>query len=92
MTKKELRTFVARKTGIKKKDVEKVLDCFYETVGDELAAGRYVQITGFGSFEARKRIARTAINPQTGEEVAVPETVAPTFRAGKTLKEKVRRV
>jgi len=49
-----------------------------------------VQITGFGTFEARDRKARTARNPQTGEEVKVAATRVPAFKAGKAFKDQVK--
>jgi len=52
-----------------------------------LAAGDAVRLTGFGTFEARHRAARRAMNPRTGRDVLVPESVRPVFRAGNTLKQ-----
>ena len=52
--------------------------------------GQKVQLTGFGTFEARDRKARTARNPQTGEEVKVAATRVPAFKAGKAFKDAVK--
>jgi DNA-binding protein HU-beta len=60
-------------------------------IAAELRRGRKVQITGFGSFEPRRRKARTARNPRTGRAMTIKASVAPVFRAGKSLKDLVNR-
>ena len=80
MNKAELIAQMAAKAGLSKADAEKALNAFTETVGETL---------GFGTFEAKNRAAREGRNPQTGETVQIPASVAPTFKAGKALKDKV---
>jgi DNA-binding protein HU-beta len=70
-----------------KKDVEKVVNAFFETVEGALKAGDKVQLIGFGTFEVRDRQARKGRNPQTGEEINIPATKVPAFKAGKALKD-----
>ena len=55
-----------------------------------LLAGLRVQITGFGTFEARKRKARSGRNPRTGESIKIAASKSPSFRAGKGLKDGIR--
>ena len=65
MNKAELITSIAQKTGMSKKDTEKTLNGFIESVEEALLRGEKVQLVGFGSFEVRERAARKGINPQT---------------------------
>ena len=48
-----------------------------------------MQLVGFGSFEVKKRAERTGLNPKTMESIAIPASKAPTFKAGKALKDAV---
>jgi DNA-binding protein HU-beta len=89
MNKVELISNVADKSGLTKKDSEKAVNAVFETIQETLAEGERVQLIGFGTFEVRTRKARKGRNPQTGEEIEIPETVVPAFKAGKTLKEAV---
>lgn len=88
MNKSELITALAVKIG-SKKDSERFLDAFIETVADTLAAGDKVQLVGFGTFEVREKASREARNPLTGETMFIPAKKAPAFKAGKALKEAV---
>ncbi|MFO7945866.1 MAG: HU family DNA-binding protein [Armatimonadota bacterium] len=81
---------VAEKTGFTKKDSQAALDATLEAIQDALQRGERVQLTGFGTFETRDRKARKGKNLQTGEEITIPATTVPAFRAGKTLKEAVK--
>ena len=90
MNKKALVDKVAKKTGIKKKDVKKIIDATIDTIIETLTKGEKVQLVGFGSFEVRKAAARKGVNPQTKEPIQIPERKVPKFKPGKTLKEKVR--
>ena len=89
MNKTELVAAMAKDTNLSKKDVEAVLKSFIDVVTDELKKGEKIQLVGFGTFEAKNRAAREGRNPQTGETVQIPASVAPTFKAGKALKDKV---
>ena len=90
MNKTKLIDAMAEKSGLTKKDAEKALAAFIETIQEGLAAGEKIQITGFGTFEISERAARKGRNPQTGEEIDVPALHAPKFKAGKELKEAVK--
>ena len=91
MNKTELINVITKRTHMTKKDAEKVLTTFAAVVADELAGGGKVQISGFGTFEASERAARKGRNPQTGEEIEVPATRIPKFKAGKELKAAVKK-
>ena len=90
MTKSELITAVAEKSGTSKKDADKLIDAFVSTVYETLAEGDKVQIMGFGSFEVKNRAARKGVNPSTGEAIDVPAGKSPVFRPGKAFKEAIK--
>lgn len=81
---------VVSKTGLDKKDAASAVDSLFEVVTETLAEGERVQVIGFGSFEVRDRAARKGRNPQTGEEIQIPATRVPAFKAGKGLKDAVK--
>lgn len=89
LNKAELITSMAEKSGLTKKDSEKALNAFIESVEETLAQGEKVQLVGFGTFESRRRNARKGRNPQTGEEIDIPAANMPAFKAGKALKDKL---
>ena len=89
MNKAELVAELAKKASVSKKEAEAVLNAFTETVGEQLKKGEKITLVGFGSFEAVKRAARKAINPQTKKEIKIPATKAPKFKSGKALKDLV---
>ncbi|PWM76941.1 MAG: hypothetical protein DBY32_08895 [Phascolarctobacterium sp.] len=89
MNKTELVAAVAEKTGLTKKDAEKALGALLETIKEEVAKDEKVQLIGFGTFEARKRNARTGKNPQTGGAIEIPAATVPAFKAGKAFKDMV---
>lgn len=91
MNKSDLIAAIAAKTGSTKKDAEATLNAFVDVVTESLVKGDKVQLVGFGSFEVRKRAARKGRNPQTKEEIKIPASKAPVFKAGKALKELVNK-
>ena len=91
MNKSDLVNAIATKTGATKKAAEESLNAFVSVVTDALVKGDKVQLVGFGTFETRKRAARKGRNPQTGAELKIPASKAPSFKAGKALKEKVNK-
>ena len=86
MNKAELVSAVAEKTGMSKKDSEKAVNAAFDTITEALAAGDKVQLVGFGAFEVKERGARIGRNPKTKEEIEIPATRVPVFKAGKVLK------
>lgn len=91
MNKMELVAAIAEKTGITKKSADESLKALIDTVTDALVKGDKVQLVGFGSFEVRKRAARKGRNPQTKEEIKIPASKSPVFKAGKALKDTVNK-
>jgi DNA-binding protein HU-beta len=91
MNKSELVAELATKTGVTKKAAEGSINAFLEVVKESLAKGEKVQLVGFGSFEVRSRAARKGRNPQTKEEIKIPASKAPVFRAGRDLKDLVNK-
>ena len=85
MNKSDLVAAIAAKTGDTKKGAEDSLNAFVSVVTDALAKGDKVQLVGFGSFEVRKRAARKGRNPQTKEEIKIPASKAPVFKAFMSL-------
>lgn len=91
MNKSELITSMAEKSELTKKDTEKVLKAFIESVEEALSKGDKVQLVGFGTFEVKERAARVGRNPRTREEIHIPASKAPIFKPGKDLKDLVNK-
>lgn len=91
MNKKELIDSVSSSTGETKRTVSEVLDATIDSISRAVTKGERVSLPGFGTFERRARSARTARNPRTGEEIKVPATKVPAFKAGAAFKDSVGR-
>jgi DNA-binding protein HU-beta len=89
MNKTDLVDAVAKTTKLSKKDSELAINAVLSTITDTLADGEKVVLVGFGTFEVRNRAARKGRNPSTKEEIHIPASKAPVFKAGKNLKERV---
>ncbi|MDO5141561.1 MAG: HU family DNA-binding protein [Eubacteriales bacterium] len=89
MKKSELVTLVAEQVGLSKKDTEKTIDTVFAAIGDALAQGDKIQLSGFGTFETRPRAARTGHDPRTGDPIEIAAAIVPAFKPGKALKDKV---
>ena len=90
MNKTELVAAVAEKAEISKKDADKAVTAFIDSVVDALKADDKVQLVGFGTFEVRARDARTGINPLTKEKIQIAASKAPAFKAGKAFKDAIK--
>ncbi len=90
MNKTELIASIANAAEISKKDAEKAVAAFIDSVTGALKKGDKVALIGFGTFEAKKRAARTGKNPQTGAEIKIPATTVPSFKAGKAFKDALK--
>jgi DNA-binding protein HU-beta len=90
VNKAELISAVAEKSELTKKDAEKAVNALVSVITEALAANEKVQLVGFGTFEVRERAERKGRNPQTKEEIIIPASKAPVFKAGKALKESVQ--
>ena len=89
MNKAELIAAVAEKASLSKKDSEAAVNAALDAITAALKDGDKVQLVGFGSFEVKKRAARTGRNPRTKEVVEIPASQVPVFKAGKALKDAV---
>jgi len=89
VNKTELVANVAETAGLTKKDAEKAVNALFTTVQQALIEGDKIQIIGFGTFEVKERAARTGRNPRTGEDIKIPASKNPVFKAGKALKDAV---
>lgn len=86
MNKPELIAKVAEATDITKKQAEEITNALIDIIMKSLKEDKVV-ISGFGTFEVRKRSKKIGRNPQTGEEIIIDSSNAPVFKAAKTFKE-----
>ncbi len=89
MTKADIVEQIAARTGLTKTDTALVVEGVLESLKDALITGKTVEIRGFGTFKIKKRAARRARNPRTGEPVTIPEKFVPTFKPSRELKDAV---
>lgn len=90
MNKTDLIQLVAEKIAFTKKDSERAVNAVLTSIMETVADGEKVQIIGFGTFERRERAAKIGRNPSTGEQINIPATNVPVFKAGKGFKELVK--
>jgi len=92
MTKSELIAILAEKyDNLYHRDVERIVNCFFDTISDALARGDRVELRGFGAFSIRHRDARRGRNPRTGEGVDVDAKNVPFFKMGKGMRERLNK-
>lgn len=89
MTKADIVDRVANGTGLTKLETEAIIEGFFKTVIEALKEGKGIEIRGFGSYRIKKKNARIARNPKTGDQVNVPEHYVPTFKFSREFKEMV---
>jgi DNA-binding protein HU-beta len=87
MNKAELVADVAERMSEPKAKAEEAVDAVFEAIKDELKRGGDIRLPAFGVFDVKDTAARTARNPQTGEEVKVPAGKKVRFKPGKALKD-----
>jgi len=75
--------------GLSLRDIEHIVDVFFDEISGRLAAGGRVELRGFGAFSTRARTARTGRNPRTGASVAVAAKRVPYFKPGKEMRERL---
>lgn len=90
MNKTEFLKAIAEDANVSIKDASAVFESMQNVIVKGLADGERITVTGFGTFEAKHRNARTCRNPQTGETVSVPAKVVPSFKPGNLLKEALK--
>jgi len=89
VNKTDLVKAVAQKADMTQKDAEKAINSVFAAIEEALANDDKVQIIGFGTFEVKTREERKGRNPQTGNEITIPASKNPVFKAGKGLKDTV---
>jgi len=89
MNRGELITSISEKSGLMKKDASKALEALISCIEESVEKGEKVMIVGFGTFEAKQRAERKGRNPQTLEEIIIPASRVPLFKAGKEFKNRV---
>ncbi|MGL5020532.1 MAG: HU family DNA-binding protein [Mycoplasmatales bacterium] len=87
MKKKDLIAAIAEATGLTKKDSEKAVEAFLETVKDEVKKGNKVSLLGFGNFEPKTNSARKGINPATKQPIDIKASNSVKFKVGKGFKD-----
>jgi DNA-binding protein HU-beta len=90
MTKLELFSVLAEKTGMSKKQAKAAVEAFVDVVTMTLKKGDDVTVTGFGKFYVGQLKARKQVVPRSNKVVSVPARSVPRFRAGKQLRESVK--
>ena len=92
MTKAEIVEFVYEHVdGLIKKQASEYVETLFEMIKDELAAGRNVKISGFGSFMVRDKRARMGRNPQTGDPMMITARRVVSFKPSQLLNKEVNR-
>ncbi len=90
MTKADIVDVVAQGTGLTKLETEAVIEGYFKCVIEALSVGQSIEIRGFGTYKTKKKAARFARNPKTGEKVHVPEHHVPVFKFSKDFKQQVQ--
>ncbi len=91
MNKTQLIAAVAEAASMSKKDAETAVTAVIASITESLANGEKVQIAGFGTFEVRERGERVGRDPRTSQEITIPASKAPAFKAGRALKDAVNK-
>ena len=87
MNKSEFIACVAQTASLSKKDAEAAVNAVIDTITGVMKSGDSLQLVGFGTFKTVKRAEKKGKNPRTGEQITVPATIVPKFKAGSALKE-----
>lgn len=94
MNKSDMVDALASKTGMTKAEAASAVDALFSPsdgiIAEALRGDRKIQLTGFGTFEAKHRKARMGRNPRTGEAIEIAAAKLPAFRAGKGLKDGIK--
>lgn len=90
MTKKEIVKTISEEIGLTQLKTKEIVQKTFDAIVDTLVEDHRIELRNFGVFEVKKRAARKARNPRTGEKVSVPEKFVVTFKPGKEMEERVR--
>ncbi|SFH52799.1 HU family DNA-binding protein [Planctomicrobium piriforme] len=89
MTKKEIVKTISEECGLTQLKTKEIVQKTFEAIIDTLVTESRIELRNFGVFEVKKRAARKARNPRSGERVDVPEKFVVTFKPGKEMEERV---
>ncbi len=92
MTKKEIVKTISEEIGLTQLRTKEIVQKTFDAIIDTLCDESRIELRNFGVFEIKKRAARKARNPKTGEKVNVAEKLVVTFKPGKEMEEKVRQL
>jgi nucleoid DNA-binding protein len=92
MTKKEIVRRISEELGLKQTETKEVVQRTFDAIIEALATEQRVELRNFGVFEVKKRAARKARNPKTGDEVLVPARFVVTFKPGKEMEQRVKTI
>lgn len=90
MTKKEIVKTISEEIGLTQLKTKEIVQKTFDAIVETLVEDRRIELRNFGVFEVKKRAARKARNPRTGEKVDVAEKFVVTFKPGKEMEERVR--
>jgi DNA-binding protein HU-beta len=91
VTKQEFVDQVATRAGLSRRDAQKAVEAFLDSVTESLKKGEEISFTGFGKFSTQQRAERQGVNPRNpGEKVTIPASIVPKFSAGSSLKQAVK--
>ena len=91
MGKQDIIEILAEKTNISKSQDGEYLNTLLSEITKALKKGNNITLTGFGTFSVSKRKARLGVNPRTGEKIKIAAAKVPKFKAGKSLKEAIKK-
>lgn len=89
MTKKEIVKSISEELGLTQLKTKEIVQRTFDAIIDALASEGRIELRNFGVFEVKKRAARVARNPRTGDQVEVPEKYVVTFKPGKEMEARV---
>ena len=92
MTKKEIVKAISDQIGMTQLKTKEIVQKTFDAIVETLIEEKRIELRNFGVFEVKKRAARKARNPRTGDKVFVPEKYVVTFKPGKEMEEKVRQL
>jgi integration host factor subunit beta len=92
VTKKEIVKTISEEIGLTQLKTKEIVQKTFDAIVETLVEDRRIELRNFGVFEVKKRAARKARNPRTGQRVDVPEKFVVTFKPGKEMEEKVRQL
>lgn len=90
MTKKEIVKTISEEIGLTQLKTKEIVQKTFDAIVETLVEEKRIELRNFGVFEVKKRAARKARNPRTGDKVFVPEKYVVTFKPGKEMEERVR--